>query len=316
MKVFNPNHPDIKKRVEQYISASLSLAVEFILALPVKGTGQNPFWKVEVAEGEKHSFIILKTFAQDSSSVSGDKQDFFREYRLLKQLETKTLKFPKVFGIDEEGTALGTPSFLEESLKGRVLYNALKIKEKWAEELYIKSIIEIQNIKKEDLGAVYGELNESENTHDCFVRIKKELLLLSKGPLLTLVLKKLTDNQPPFIQPCFGNGDFNPKNFLAKDKILTGILRFETAGFFDPLYQFLLPLEKYPLLKNRGLEEAYCKEKGLKNIIIDWYYGLILAAKLLEALIIEEKGETPAIQEINNKEDILARLSKWVKSTK
>ena len=160
MTAFNPNHPDVKKRVETYIASSLGFPVEFILALPIKGDGCTLPWKVEVVSGEKQMFIILKTQKTEKDTLisAPEKYDFFRQYHLLKQLETTKLKTPKVLGLDEKGDALDLPCFLEESLKGRTLYNSLKIKEKWADELYIKSIGEIQNIKKEELGSLNKEL--------------------------------------------------------------------------------------------------------------------------------------------------------------
>lgn len=311
MTVFNPNHPDVKKKVEKYIASTLNLPVKFVIALPVKESGRSNSWKVELENDEKRSFIILKTPKADveNSSPAPEKYDFFRQYRLLKQLETTKLKAPKVSGLDEKGTALGTPCFLEESLKGRVLYNFLKLKEKWAGELYIKSVIEIQNIKKEELGETAKELGEGAKTKDNFSNIIKELAKQQKGPLVSRVIGKLTDNQPAGIKNCFGNGDFNPKNFLAKDELLTGILDFEFAGFFDPLLEFLLPFERYPLLKNRGLEEDYCGRMGFENKNIDWYRGLILTGRLLQAL--KTGDDNPENEGRNIKEETLAELSKW-----
>ncbi|OGF44896.1 MAG: hypothetical protein A2231_04000 [Candidatus Firestonebacteria bacterium RIFOXYA2_FULL_40_8] len=313
MTAFNPNHPDVKKKVEKYISASLGLSLDFILALPIKGGGRTLPWKVELANGDKQLFIILKTPNLEENNISGDKYDFFRQYRLLKQLETTKLKTPKVWGANEKGTALGIPCFLEESLKGRTLYNSLKIKEKWADELYIKSIIDIQKIKSEELGAVAKELGEGTKIKYMFFNIEKEIKQLTKGPLISSVLDKLNAGVPEALPFCFGNGDFNPKNFLAKDKQLAGILDFECAGCFDPLYEFLFPLEKYPLLKNRGLEEEYCGQMGFKNKNIEWYRGLILITKLLESLKDEKSSKPVENEERNIKEETLAELSKWTK---
>ncbi|OGF46747.1 MAG: hypothetical protein A2452_09340 [Candidatus Firestonebacteria bacterium RIFOXYC2_FULL_39_67] len=312
MTLFNPNHPDVKKKVEKYIASSLSLPVEFILALPIIGDGRTLSWKVEVANDDKRLFVMLKI--QKQEDIPSDvKYDFFRQYRLLKQLETTKLKTPKVWGLDEKGSAFGLPCFLEESLKGRVLYNFLKLKEKWAEDLFIKTIIEVQNIKKEELGGLSVELGEGVEIKEFFLGVKKDLQNILKGPLISQVLKILADNIPPRISPCFGNGDFNPKNFIAKDKSLTGIIDFESAGFFDPLYEFLLPFERYPLLKNRGLEEAYCKQMNFDIKAIDWYRGLILTSKLLETLK-AEKENNPENEERNIKEELLAKLSDWTKS--
>ncbi|MFH1075081.1 MAG: phosphotransferase [Candidatus Firestonebacteria bacterium] len=315
MTAFNPNHPDVKKRVEKYISSALELPVEFILALPVKESGRTLPWKVEVASGDKRLFILLKTPKPEKEDLSdtADKYDFFRQYRLLKQLETTKLKTPKVWGLDEKGSAFGIPCFLEESLKGRVLYNFLKMKEEWAENLFIKAIIEVQKIKREDLGELSGELGEDTGIKDFFFRVKQDIRQFSKGPLISRTLEELTDNLPVQIPPCFGNGNFNPKNFIVKDKNLTGIIDFESAGFFDPLYEFLLPFERYPLLKNRGLEEAYCKQMGFEAGIINWYRGIILTAKLLQALKDEKSNKTQEDEGRNVKEEILEELSKWVK---
>ena len=313
MTAFNPNHPEVKKKVEKHIASTLGLPVEFILALPIKGSEQTLSWKIELLHEEKQFFIVLKTLNMENNKAPGaDKiNDFFRQYRLLKQLETTKLKTPKVMGLDENGSSFGIPCFLEESLKGRTLYNSLKIKEKWADELFIKSISEIQHITKEELGDPAKELKEAEEIKDFFLRVKKEVQQLTKGPLISLVLEKLTAGVPGRIAACFGNGDFNPKNFLAKDKQLSGILDFEFAGFFDPLYQFLLPLEKYPLLKNRGLEEEYCKQMGLDFKMVDWYRGLILTERLLGSLNDEKNNKPQENEQRNVKEETLAELSKW-----
>jgi len=313
MTEFNPNHPEVKKKVEKYIADSLGMPVEFILALPVKGGSPTLSWRVELTAAEKQLFILLKTPKQEIITPAGTSKsyDFFRQYRLLKQLETTKLKTPKVFGLDEKGAALGLPSFLEESLKGRVLYNFLKLKEKWADELFIKTIIEIQSLKKEELGTLAAELEQGEEIKSFFARVKAEMREFTKGPLLTGVIKKLSDNLPSGLPLCFGNGDFNPKNIIVKEKKLSGVIDFEFAGFFDPLYEFLFPFERYPLLKNRGLEEEYCRQTGFDVKITDWYRGFILIVKLLELLKYEKTNTAFQNDERNIKEELLSELSKW-----
>ncbi|MEI6845441.1 MAG: phosphotransferase [Candidatus Firestonebacteria bacterium] len=311
MTEFNPNHPAVKKLVEKHISDSLGFPVEFVLALPVKEGGGTLSWRVETCYEEKKLFVILKTPKEQKElpfKMPAD-YDFFRQYRLLKQLEGAKLKTPKAWGADEKGAALGLPCFLEESLRGRVLYNSLKIKEDWADSLFLKTIIEVQNTKKEELGEIAQELGGDLEITALFSTVKKELQQNLKGPLVARVLEKLSSNIPGNLKPCFSNGNFSPKNIIAKDKKLTGVIDFEFAGYFDPLYEFLLPFEKYPLLKNRGLEESYCREMGFKTEIIDWYRGLIVSAKLLE--VVKEENKNPASIEKHIKQEALAELSQW-----
>ena len=314
MQEFNPNHPEQRKKFEDYIGASLNIEVSVLMALPLKSRGRSSSWKIEFVSGEKRSSVVFKTVKPSSTGEIAASQikELSRQYLLLKQLETTKLKVPKAFGFDEAGAAVGLPCFLEEGLRGQILYNFLKKKEKWADELYLTSIIDIQGVKKEELGEFKAELNTERTAKSILTELSEGFAALPKGPMLTKLLEKLPAEMPEIPAPCFSSGDLNPKNFLVKEKKLSGILDFELAGFIDPVFEFLVPLFWYPLLLKRGLEESYFRRKGFDQKMLNWYRALVFASVLLEAMK-EEKGTTPP-EGRNVKEECILALSLWVKN--
>ncbi|GEM_PF-630335 len=314
MQEFNPNHPELRKKFEAYIGASLNVPVSLLIALPLKSRGRSSSWKIEFISGEKRSSVVFKTVKASTTGEINSKQlkELSRQYLLLKQLEKTKLKVPKAFGFDEAGAAVGVPCFLEEGLRGQVLYNFLKKKEKWADELFLKSIIEIQEVKKEELGEFSTELNIERTAKSILAELVEGFADFPKGPMLTRLLEKLPEGLPVAPVPCFSSGDLSPKNFLVKEKNLNGILDFELAGFIDPVFEFLVPLFWYPLLLKRGLEESYFRRKGLDLKMLDWYRALVLAAVLLEAMR-EEKEKNSPPEGRNIKEECILALGIWVK---
>ena len=315
LQEFNPNHPELRKKFEEYICASLNIPVSLLMALPLKSRGRSSAWKIEFLSDEKRSSVVFKTAKPSPAGEISPAQtkELSRQYLLLKQLETTKLKVPKAYGLDEAGTAVGVPCFLEEGLRGQVLYNFLKKKEKWADELYLKSIIDIQEIKKEELGEFKAELNTERTAKTLLKEVAEGFAAFPKGPMLTRLLEKLPAELPALPAPCFSSGDLNPKNFLVKDKTLSGILDFELAGFIDPVFEFLVPLFWYPLLLKRGLEESYFRRKGLDPKLLDWYRALVFTTVLLEAMRDEKENGTPPPAGRNIKEECILALSIWVK---
>jgi len=316
LQEFNPNHPELRKKFEEYIGASLGVSASLLMALPLKSRGKTSSWKIEFIEGEKRRSVVFKTVKLNGTEEKGStlqKKELSRQYHLLKQLENTKLKVPKAFGYDESGTAVGLPCYLEEGLRGQVLYNFLKKKEKWADEIFLKSIIEIQEIKKEKLGGFQAELNTEKPAKDILADITAGFAEFPKGPMITRLLEKLPAEMPETPSPCFSNGDLNPKNFLVKDKNLSGILDFELAGFYDPVFEFLAPLFWYPLLQKRGFEESYFRRKGLNLKNLDWYRALVLSFELLNSLKDEKENQTVPHEGRNIKEECLLYLGSWVK---
>ncbi|MES2464107.1 MAG: phosphotransferase [Armatimonadota bacterium] len=70
-------------------------------------------------------------------------------------------------------------------------------------------------------------------------------------------------SQTPLV---FSNGDYQPGNFLTDGHIVTGLLDFEKAGFFDPL----LNLARYPVygiepLTSAGIATDFCIVNGFTS---------------------------------------------------
>jgi len=95
-------------------------------------------------------------------------------------------------------------------------------------------------------------------------------------PLVLKVHERLQESMPPPLEPRFGNGDLNPSNVLVRDGKLAGLIDFEFAGFFDPLWEFIAPFGWSPELRNRGLEERFCRQSGFDLELLDWYRAAAL----------------------------------------
>ena len=74
-----------------------------------------------------------------------------REYAVLKAMETISLPMPRVYGLDEQGNALGIPCFLSDFIDGEPLLKPLLAGETWAEELFIATVCTLQSIGRDEL---------------------------------------------------------------------------------------------------------------------------------------------------------------------
>jgi aminoglycoside phosphotransferase (APT) family kinase protein len=56
--------------------------------------------------------------------------------------------------------------------------------------------------------------------------------------------------------------------------VLAGVIDFQSAGFSDPVYEFLLSFFVSPGLQGRGMEERFCRMIGADPVSLRWYRGL------------------------------------------
>ena len=212
---------------------------------------------------------------------------------------------PKVLIWDEDGAALGTPLFVSEFIHGESLLNSMKMGEAWAIDLYIDTACEVQAICAEDLPeGIASQLEVSESAAEVLADAYDRRL--EKDDLVEAAYRKLADTQPDLPDPQFSNGDLWPENLLVNDRRLVGVIDWQHAGFSDPLFEFLLPFFLVPELREMGIEERFCRRKGLDPQLLTWYHGLEFFDSLRWVL---KTGEP---YEIHTAESLRSDLDRWM----
>jgi aminoglycoside phosphotransferase (APT) family kinase protein len=258
---FNPNRE--KSRCEAYLSQALSATTHLFNAIPlVKSTRTAP-WKVDVeVEGNQRSFVLRL-----------GNGDILHEYHALSAMTELRFPVPCPYGLDQDGIALGQPCFLMDYLEGENLLQPMFAGEKWAEDLYLETVCKMQAISLEQLTHAGLKLMGGTSPQDV-MDYSNEYFCQNPNSLAQTVYSRLQETMPSFPGLHFSNGDLWLENFIVKDKQLVGVVDFEQAGYSDPVYEFLLSFFVEPQLRNRGIEERYCKWMGLDPSNLHWYHGL------------------------------------------
>ena len=268
MSIPDPGQEDNKGVYEVYLSEAIGRHVELIEACPLRGGYRNTPWKLMIkAERQIESFVLRLNHPK-----------LRLEYETLNAIQDIGPRTPRAWGLDTEGIHIGTPCFVMEFIPGEVLMKPLAEGAEWAEELYLETVVALQAIPIDKLGSLADEFGSCDalgflnHTHSQFERMNCE------DELVSAAYERLNETLPERIEPCFGNGDLSPFNFLVSDRTYCGVIDFEFPSICDPMFEFMSPIQWYDSLRNRGLEERYCRLRGFDPGMIDWYRALVLFA--------------------------------------
>jgi len=195
------------------------------------------------------------------------------EYEVLRAMESIPIPTPRAYGWDPQGLALGVPCFLCDFVAGESLLPYMLAGEAWAEALYVDTACALQAVTWEQVAAIAQRFGTGATAMDELERTY-EYFKAHPHPLAEAVYARLKDSMPALLTPRFSNGDLYPDNLIVHDRQLVGVIDFETAGFSDPIYEFLLPFFVCPELRGRGIEERYCWRMGFDPGSLHWYHGL------------------------------------------
>jgi aminoglycoside phosphotransferase (APT) family kinase protein len=165
------------------------------------------------------------------------------EFAVLQALESTPVPAPRVYWVDGEGSALGSPSLIMEWLDGTSDWFVLNGDRPAAERLalarrFLDLLVEIQRVDWRGLGldavledpgpgAGLAELNRWE------AELRRNQL--EPVPELDLVLRWLRLRARPAREVVLVHGDFKPGNALLRGDGIAAMLDWETAHLGDPL---------------------------------------------------------------------------------
>lgn len=259
--VFDPNqHPE---KCERYLSRSLNIPLRFVQAERLAQSTRAAPWRLEVQVSGVTQYYLLRLDSQRSE----------HEYAVLRAMESIPIPTPRVYGWDPRGEALGVPCFLCDFVEGESLLQPMLAGEAWSEQLYIDTVYGLQELTREQLPSIRARL-EQEQTAWGVLEAAHAYFADHPQPLAAAAYARLCAEMPEFPAPRFSNGDLWLDNFIVREKQLAGVIDFESAGFSDPIYEFLLSFFVSPELRDRGIEARYCERMGYDAGLLSWYRGL------------------------------------------
>ena len=294
MNSFNISENTVK--IETYLSKYLEQAVKLtgFERLP-QSTREAP-WKLNVSFDEKNKSYVLYLNQRRAE----------HDYTVLRAMEKISIPTPRAYGWEPAGITLGIPCFFTDFIEGESLLKSMLAREKWAEDLYVDTVCRLQAVKRSELSDIDDLLSKGESALDIF---KKGHTYFSEkpNPLAEEVYEVMKKSMPPFPEMRFSNGDLYPDNMIVFNERLNGVIDFETAGFSDPIFEFLLPFFLYPELCGRGIEEKYCRRMGFDPEWLHWYHGLEFYDTWRWTL------QTGKSWEQHNSESLRKNLKEWLK---
>jgi len=260
-ETFNPNQH--RAECEAYLSRSLSGQVRLVQAEPLAKSTRDAPWRLDVeVDGLRRSYVLRL-----------DPRGGEHEYAVLRAMESIPIPTPRAYGWDPAGQLFGLPCFFCDFLEGESLLGPMLAGERWAEDLYLDTACALQAVGREQLPAIADRLND-ELTAEAVLAAANEYFTANPHPLADAVYARLRQTQPKLPAARFSNGDLWLDNLIVRDRRLVGVIDFESAGFSDPIFEFLLSFFVAPELRGRGIEERYCRRMGFDPALLPWYRGL------------------------------------------
>jgi len=261
MPGFDPNAE--RSRCEAYLSGALGGRARLVGAEPLAQSTRAAPWRLDMElDGVPRSYVLRLDEGRGE-----------HEYQVLRAMESVSIPTPRAYGWDPLGEGLGVPCFLCDFVAGESLLPHMLAGEAWAEALYIETACALQGVTWEQVAAVAQRFGEGETAEEVLER-SYAYFRSHPHPLAEAVYARLKETTPALPAPRFSNGDLYPDNLIVRDRELVGVIDFETAGFSDPIYEFLLPFFVCPELRGRGTEERYCRRMGFDPGSLAWYHGL------------------------------------------
>ncbi len=251
-------------KLEAYLSRALGNPALVVGTRQLTKSTREAPWLLEVeVRGELQRYVL----------VSGEADQIAHEYETLRALERVPVPTSRAHGCDLAGEAFGNPCFVEDFVVGDSLLGPMLAGEPWAEELYLDSVCALQAVSPSQLGAFAERLLPGTSAADALERAHAAFQE-HPHPLAGPAYARLKETMPELPELRFSNGDLYLDNFLERDRSLAGVIDFESAGFSDPVYEFLLSFLVHPQLRGRGTEERFCRRIGVDPETLHWYHGL------------------------------------------
>jgi aminoglycoside phosphotransferase (APT) family kinase protein len=249
--------------LDRYLERYLGKGTRLIRAEPLEAsTRQAPFRLWVEINGLERSYVLRP------AAKRGE-----REFEVLKAMEAIAIPTPRAYGWDPSGEILGNPCLLIDFIEGESLLGHMLAGEAWADDLYIDTACALQAVTRDELTSVLEHLGAGETAADVLEKANSYFVANPHNAAQAAYLK-LKATMPELPELRFSNGDLYPDNMIVRERRLVGVIDFETAGFSDPVFEFLLPFFHHPELRGRGIEERYCRRIGLDPAILRWYHGL------------------------------------------
>jgi len=310
MNLLDPNNKKALGKYDEYLSKSFGKKLALISAKRLKGGYRNRLWLLTAKSSNSIERIVLRTVRQSGEGLVNEAypHNLELEFRTLKELRSTGMRVPEVWGLDNKGDSLGIPCFLMEFIDGQPLDTFFKSNEKLAAQIFLSVVQEIQSVKREQLGEVSKNFGKGTGGIDVIEWNYARFPQYTNDALFEKAHDKLISTSPPLLELRFGNGDLSTSNILVKNRKVAAIIDFEFAGYFDPMFEFLTPFNWCKELKNRGLEQEYCKMNGYNPDIIDWYRATSSFCMWL-GLLADPESESEGCTAASVKKE----LADWVK---
>lgn len=290
---FNPNLD--RRRCERYLAATLGGPVRLVRAAPLPKSSREAPWRLDVeVDGARRSYVLRL----ESRRIE-------HEYEMLRAVEALPIPTPRAYGWDPQGEALGVPCFLADLVEGESLLPYLLAGEPWAEDLYIDTVVVLQSIDREQLGAAAARLDKEESAA-AVLEEAHAYFGSDPQPLAEAAHARLCATTPPLPESRFSNGDLWPDNLLVRDGRLAGVIDWANAALGDPIYEFMLLFFLRPEMRGRGIEERYCRRMGFDPAVLPWYRGLELFDSWHWVRLLGEPYEQ------HTDESLRADLARWL----
>ncbi len=258
---FNPSQHHAE--CEAYLSRSLDGQVRLLQAEPLAKSTREAPWRLDVEVGGLRRSYVLRLDPRGSE----------HEFAVLRAMESVRIPAPRAYGWDPAGQAFGQPCFFCDFLEGESLLGPMLAGERWAEDLYIDTVCALQAVGREQLTSIADRLQDEPTAEAVLVKAR-EYFTANPHPLADAVYARLRQTQPILPASRFSNGDLWLDNLIVRDRRLVGVIDFESAGFSDPIFEFLLSFFVAPELRGRGVEERYCLRMGFDPGTLPWYRAL------------------------------------------
>ena len=269
--------------------------------------------------------FVLRRPPFGAKSLQGG-HDMFREYNVLKNLESQFLKIPDVYLYCDNSEIIGAPFYLMERVEGYIIRPNLQQKDSPGKEVIqnvskslVSTLVELHNVDIDQ-----ANLNELGNING-YVKRQVEGWIKRYNHSKTdsienmeFIASWLDDNQPVEVQGSIVHNDFKYDNLvLDKDNHskITAVLDWEMATIGDPFMDlgttlgYWVDKNDLPELKlfqlsattldgnptREGILELYEKESGknISNPVFYYVFGLFKIAVIAQQIYFRyKKGYT------------------------
>ena len=205
-----------------------------------------------------------------------------REYKIQKALMNSYVPCPKMFALCEDSRIIGTPFYIMEFIKGKVIESILEVEEKkYRKRIFlqmVKMLGELHNINYKGVGlndfgrpGNYAERQISRWEKQWHLSKQREL------PEIDLIIKWLNKNIPNKFDSSIVHGDYRLGNLIydLSEVSIKAVLDWELSTIGDPLADFGYMLYPYylPVGERHGLKGCNLVEENLPTVneIIETY---------------------------------------------